>query len=349
VSEEDEADTYGIKRLGALRRRPVDVSAQELVKAQPLRGTDDFPLLIQPLEKRLSPVAWAESNRQFVKDNLVKYGAILFRGFNLLKMETFEQFVRALFGELIPYEERSSPRHRVGPNIYTSTDYPANQSIFLHNENSYQSSWPLRIFFFCLVPADSGGETPIADCRKVSARIAPEIRERFIEKEVMYVRNFGGPFGLSLEEAFQTTEREAIEEHCRRARIDFEWKNGNRLRTRAIRPAFAKHPLTGELVWFNHAVFFHVSTLEPTVREALLAEFGEDDLPANTYYGDGTSIEPAVLDELREIYQQETVRFQWMKSDLLVLDNMLAAHGRAPFTGPRQILVGMSQPCSRTF
>jgi alpha-ketoglutarate-dependent taurine dioxygenase len=348
VIEKDEADSYAVKRLGALKRRPVDVSAQELVKAEPLRGSDGFPLLIQPLEKRLSPVAWAEDNRPRVKDDLVKYGAILFRGFNLPKMETFEQFVRALSGELLPYEERSSPRHQVGPNIYTSTDYPANQSIFLHNENSYQNRWPLRIFFFCLAPADSGGETPIANCRKVSARIPPEIRERFMEKRVMYVRNFGGGLGLSLEEAFQTTEREAIEEHCRRAGIEVEWKSGDRLRTRAIRPAFAKHPLTGELLWFNHAVFFHISTLEPAVRAPLLAEFGEADFPSNTYYGDGTPIEPPVLDRLREIYRQETVRFAWMKSDLLVLDNMLAAHGRAPFTGPRQILVGMSQPCSRS-
>ncbi|PYS75631.1 MAG: taurine catabolism dioxygenase TauD [Acidobacteria bacterium] len=349
MGEEHEADTRGIGRPGALKRRPVDVSAQELVKAEPLSGAGDFPLLVQPLEKRLSPVAWAEDNRQFVKDNLVRYGAILFRGFNLPRMETFEQFVRALFGELLPYEERSSPRHRVGPNIYTSTDYPADQSIFLHNENSYQNRWPLKIFFYCLTPAHSGGETPIADCRKVGARIAPEIRERFIEKKVMYVRNFGDGFGLSLEEAFQTTEREAIEEHCRRADIGVEWKGGNRLRTRAVRPAVAKHPLTGELVWFNHAVFFHVSTLEPSVREALLAEFGEDDLPANTYYGDGTRIEPSVLDRLREIYRQEAVAFPWAKGDLLILDNMLAAHGRAPFTGPRQILVGMSQPCSRSF
>lgn len=348
MSQEDEADTPRVRRPGALGRRPVNAPAQELVKAEPLSGTDGFPLLVQPLEKKLSPVAWAEANRQFVNDNLVKPGAILFRGFNLLQLETFEQFVRTLFGELLPYEERSSPRHQVGPNLYTSTDYPADQSIFLHNENSYQNSWPLKIFFFCHTPADSGGETPIADCRKVGARIPPEIRERFMEKKVMYVRNFGDGFGLTLEEVFQTTQREEIERHCRRAGLEAEWKGGTRLRTRAVRPAFATHPLTGEQVWFNHAVFFHVSTLEPPVREALLAEFGEDDLPANTYYGDGTPIEPAVLDELREIYQREAVKFPWAKGDLLVLDNMLAAHGRAPFKGPRRILVGMSQPCSRS-
>ena len=288
------------------------------------------------------------NNRQFVEDNLFRSGAILFRNFNLPELEDFAHFVRTLFGELLPYTERSSPRHQVGPNIYTSTDYPASQSIFLHNENSYQNSWPMKICFFCVKPAQEGGETPIANCRKIGARISPETRERFMRKKVLYVRNFGDGLGLTLEDAFQTTDRTAIEEHCRRAGIEAEWKGGSRLRTRAIRPAFEQHPQLGELVWFNHVTFFHVSTLERAVREALLAEFDEHDLPTNTYYGDGTPIEPEVLDELRDIYRQEMVTFPWRKGDLLLLDNMLAAHGRAPFTGPRQIVVGMSQPCSRT-
>jgi hypothetical protein len=64
---------------------------------------------------------------------------------------------------------------------------------------------------------------------------------------------------------------------------------------------------------------------------------------ANTYYGDGSPIEPKVLDQLRAAYNAETVSFPWQKGDLLMLDNMLVAHGRSPFVGPRQILVGMAE------
>jgi alpha-ketoglutarate-dependent taurine dioxygenase len=106
----------------------------------------------------------------------------------------------------------------------------------------------------------------------------------------------------------------------------------------------SRHPRTGELVWFNHATFFHVSTLEPTLRDSMLAEFPEGELPANTYYGDGSPIEPEVLDHLRAAYHAETVSFPWQAGDLLLLDNMLVAHGRAPYAGPRQILVGMAEP-----
>jgi alpha-ketoglutarate-dependent taurine dioxygenase len=171
--------------------------------------------------------------------------------------------------------------------------------------------------------------------------------ERFVEKQWMYVRNFGDGLGLPWQSVFQTTDRAVVEQHCRRAGIEVEWKSEDRLRTRAVRPAVARHPRTGELVWFNHATFFHVSTLEPSVRDEMLRQFEEEDLPTNTYYGDGSPIEPSVLDELREAYRQEEIAFPWEEGDVLMVDNMLVAHGRAPYDGARKILVGMTQPLSR--
>jgi len=98
--------------------------------------------------------------------------------------------------------------------------------------------------------------------------------------------------------------------------------------------------------WFNHAAFFHVSTLDAPIRDALLSQFSEEDLPSNTYYGDGEPIEPGVLDQLRSAYSDATRVFAWQVGDLLLLDNMLMAHGREPFTGPRSILVGLAMPAS---
>ena len=46
-----------------------------------------------------------------------------------------------------PYMERSSPRHEVADHVYTSTDHPPRHPIALHNEQSYNITWPLRIFF----------------------------------------------------------------------------------------------------------------------------------------------------------------------------------------------------------
>jgi hypothetical protein len=180
----------------------------------------------------------------------------------------------------------------------------------------------------------------------VYARLSPSLRERFVAKKWMYVRNFGDGFGLPWQTVFQTSDRRVVEEHCRGNGIEVTWKDGDRLRLRAVRQAVYKHPLTGEDVWFNHATFFHITTMEPSVRDMLRAEVAEDDLPTNSYYGDGSPIEPEVLSELRESYRRERVIFPWQRGDVLLLDNMLAAHGRMPYTGARKILVGMAQPVS---
>jgi alpha-ketoglutarate-dependent taurine dioxygenase len=160
------------------------------------------------------------------------------------------------------------------------------------------------------------------------------------------VRNFGTGYGLSWQTAFQTDDRDQVTRYCEAEGIQCEWLSPERLRIRQRRPAIAKHPITGESVWFNHAVFFNISTLDSAMRATLLAELAEKDLPYNTYYSDGSPIELEVLDILREAYQKETIAFRWQKDDLLLLDNMLAAHGRSSFEGPRQIVVGMAEPYS---
>lgn len=346
MKEPEASSSPGLKKFGAMKRRPINVAQESLITIEPLFANKSFPLVIHPTVKGASAASWVESHRDLIETLLVKHGALLFRDCNLNGPARFEELIESLGVDLLEYTERSSPRTRVSGNVYTSTDYPQDHSIFLHNENSYQSTWPLKIFFFCATSPAHGGETPIADCRQVCASLDPKIKERFIEKQVMYVRNYGDGFGLNWQEVFQTTDKSVVEEHCRRTKVKYEWKDNQRLRTYAVRPALSKHPRTGELVWFNHATFFHVSTLAPEVRAALLFEFSETELPTNTYYGDGTPIELSVLDELRQCYRDATVKFKWQEGDLLMLDNMLIAHGREPYVGQRKILVAMAEAFS---
>lgn len=337
-----------LKDLGPIRRKSVSVSEEAMVRTAPLLADKPVPILVEPSVPGMDLAAWARNNRPRLEALLQEHRALLFRGFGVGSVDRFQEFVEASSdGERLEYRDRSSPRHEVGEQVYTSTDYPSDQRIFLHNEGTYWVSWPLKIYFCCLKSPEQGGETPIADTRRIYQRIDPAVRQRFAEKKVLYVRNYNDGFGLPWQNAFQTDDPSEVEQYCREKGIELEWKEGGRLRTRQVRDAVAVIPRTGEPVWFNHATFFHVSTLAPEVRQTLLAEFSEDELPYNTYYGDGTVIEPEVLDELRRLYEEETIRFPWQEGDVMMLDNMAMAHARQPYSGERLVVVGMAEPCSR--
>ena len=335
-----------VRPLG--KRTPIRITQEELVTSSPLSPGQKLPLLIEPRVGRIDVAAWIASQREWIVSQLYTSGGILLRGFQIASVAEFEQVCRALSGELMEYSYRSTPRHTVEGHIYTSTEYPEDQNIPLHNENSYAGSWPMKIWFYCRQPAVTGGQSPIADSRRVFQRISPEIRERFAAKQVMYVRNYGSGIDLPWQTVFQTNTPAEVEAFCRAAQIDWKWEAGDRLKTWQVRQAVAQHPQTGEMVWFNQAHLFHITNLPADVRESLLETFGEEGLPRHSFYGDGSAIEPEALAEIRRAYEEETIEFDWESGDLLLLDNMLTAHSRRPYTGPRSVLVGMAEPNQTT-
>lgn len=281
-----------------------------------------------------------------IRSQLFQCGALLLRGFPLASPASFEQFVTTLSPTLLDYDYGSTPRTPIGGKIYTSTEYPSHQSIPLHNEMAYMLDWPMKLWFFCVQAAQEGGQTALADSRAVLKRLDRSLIQHFIDKGVMYVRNYGNGLDVPWQTVFRTTRRAEVEAYCRRTNLAFEWKSDDELRTRQVCQAVAVHPHTGEAVWFNQAHLFHVSNLAPQVREALLAVVQEEDLPRHAYYGDGTPIELSALEEVREAYTASVLEFAWQDGDILLLDNMLVAHGRTPYTGRRQVLVALTEPYS---
>ena len=47
---------------------------------------------------------------------------------------------------------------------------------------------------------------------------------------------------------------------------------------------------------------------------------------------------------VNEVYEARTVREPWQAGDLMIVDNISSAHSREPFTGQREVLVGMADP-----
>lgn len=310
--------------------------------------SETLPFIIEPSTSE-NLYQWLSNNRALVDTQLDSTGAVLLRGLTTASdgEAQLKAVVKELSGEPLNYLYRSTPRTDLGGGVYTATEYPAGLSIPMHNENAYQRDWPLLILFLCLYPADGGGgQTPLANTLKVTKRIDPMVRNKFMEKQVMYVRNYHEDIDLPWQTVFQTSSKNEVEQYCREHDIQCEWTSRGTLRTSQVCQAFAKHPRTGDLLWFNQAHLFHPSSQDSRTRELLKEEYGEEDLPRNAFYGDGSRIDESDLEDVRNAFKAEMVTFDWRAGDVLILDNMLISHGRAPYKGKRRVVAAMCRPYS---
>jgi alpha-ketoglutarate-dependent taurine dioxygenase len=286
---------------------------------------------------------WVGENPRAVTEKLEAYGAVLFRGFSFESVEAFDDFAKVFCPARQDYIGGNSPRTKVKDGIYTATEYPNSAKISLHNEASYLSSMPRYIMFYCEVAPKRGGQTQLADCRKVFQGIAHSVRERFVSKRIKYVNNLHGGygFGRSWRDVFQTDDRREVEQWLKMRGYEFHWKADGGLRTSIVGDGVAKHPETKEDVWVNQAEQWHPSSLDSRARKSLLSLLKEEDLPHNAYFGDGTPLVETDLDHIRQVLAEQEVVFEWAEKDVLLCDNYLVAHGRRPFSGERKIFAAL--------
>ena len=277
-----------------------------------------------------------------IERELEEVGAILFSGFAVNSVERFHQVVLALGEETLDYEFGSTPRTEVNNKVYTSTEYPADQYIPLHNEMSYTDQWPNKLWFYCEQPSATGGETPIADSREAYKRIPEHLKELFEKSGVRYVRNYWDSIDVPWQKVFNTSDPNEVEAYCRSRNIHCEWKE-DRLQTWQNSQASIVYEKTGEKVWFNQAHLFHHSTLSQPLKKSLMEMFSESEMPRNSYLGDETRISADDIQCIQDIYDAIKVPIAWKKNDVLLLNNILVAHGRHPYTGDRKVRVAMTK------
>ncbi|WP_207281902.1 non-ribosomal peptide synthetase [Pseudomonas sp. FW300-N2F2] len=329
-----------MSKLGKMRQSGSPVT-REPFEARPLREGSKFPLSIQLRDRELAPAIWAEANREKVENWLLEHGGIVFRGFDLPTPAAFEAFCQALCPQLYG-QYGDLPKEEGGKNIYKSTPYPKDRMILFHNESAHQHRWPRRQWFYCQTPATSGGATPIVDSRQVYRELPAWLQANLRRKQLMYVRNFSASLDVSWQHFFQTQERADVERICRESNIEFQWRGANDLHTRQVCPAVILHPLTGEESFFNQIQLYHPAFLDADVREQFLRD-GEASMPRQVFYGDGSELEPEAIEAINTAYDRCAVRFDWQQGDVVMLDNMMAAHARDPFEGERKIVVAMGE------
>ncbi|MFT5218437.1 MAG: alpha-ketoglutarate-dependent taurine dioxygenase [Planctomycetota bacterium] len=313
---------------------------------RPLLESGDLPLLLAPSTESDATAdalqKWLSTHSTKIDKLLQHHGALLFRDFQIASPDTFRSIAQTLTGEIKAYVGGDSPRNRIVDKVYTSTEFPADMEITLHNELTYSGWWPSRIMFWCKQAPASGGQTQIADARKVYQHIDESVRDRFENKGVRYVRSYHneGGAGKTWQQAFETDNREEVEKFCADTNMDCEWFDWG-LRTLTFGPGVYTHPVTGEMAWINQADQFHAEYNTPWANDFSADDFDQSQLPFHAYFGDGSAINVSDLDERRNVQRQFEVLFDWKEGDILLLDNILTMHGRKPYSGAREILVAM--------
>jgi len=291
------------------------------------------------------PAATLDELRSRVEAALGTSGAVLVRGLGIATPEQFHAAVGRFGDPLTSYRGGNTPRSAVTDGVFTSTEYPPEYEISLHNELSYAHAWPRLLFFCCLVPARSGGATPVCDGRALLAELDPAVRDRFVEHGVTYRQHLHGGYGLgkSWQQTFETEDRDEVERFLDAADMTYEWTEDGGLRTASSRPATRVHPDTGETVWFCQADQWHPSGLPPAEAEELLELFDDEaDLPNSVTFGGGQPIPASDLEQIRVAAKRHEMAFPWQAGDVMIVENMLALHGRHPFQGERRVLVSMT-------
>ncbi|MDN5217523.1 TauD/TfdA family dioxygenase [Fulvivirgaceae bacterium BMA12] len=310
-------------------------------------GKNELPVTFsfEPENDPDSFIEWFSENRDFVENKLLEVGAIYFKGTQINTIEDFDKVMKFLTPNAPSFLDGNSPRTKHTSKVYNASEYDASAAIHLHTEYSYSKIWPLKIYFCCIKPAASGGETTVADCRVVLKEIDPDVVDEFQKKGISYIRNLhsGQGFGPSWQEAFETNDKHFMEKYCKENGIQVFWQKDGSVRLIQDRPAIRNHPVTGERLWFNQVDQFYPLVYGEEMYQVLMmmSDNDVDALPMYSRYGDGSEIQKESIDEIMRVLTKEAIPVPWQRGNLLMVDNMLALHGRLPYSGERKILAAM--------
>lgn len=319
---------------------------------------DGFPKVLSPPSETFPHAVRVETHsvddcvvscRRYLQENLPHYGAVLLRNLPLKTAADFSSLSQRLGYKGMTYQGGAVEREELDKTsgTYTASDEPPQAVIEHHNEMAYSPVYPSKLLFFCQQEPgeDCGGETPLVKSTDILSRLNPRVLQTFADKKVRYVR-YAPPRGpgayLPWQDVFMTEDPKTAEHFLQQKGFSFKWEPSGALVYWQVLPAFLKHPETGKTVWFNQIQSHHASHLQGMPR------FKDSDLPnhhysCQTYYGDGSEIEPAVLQHIRAITWSCAVGFPWRNGDVLVVDNLAVQHARMSFTGPRRILAMLSE------
>lgn len=356
-------------------------------------GTSDNSIYVMPLvispktcTKSLCLKEFINQNREWYDAQLLDYGAVLFRGFDLKSTADVEEVNKALESDLSNVYRGTSPRNPVdgATYVFSAAEVPNHYPIAQHLEMSFLPSPPKRLYFSALkAPANKGGETALTDFRKVYRDLPDWLREKLATKKLRYTRTHytkgANPLFTndissldSWYEVFKTRNQTEVEAIAARENLPVRWEGPNKdiFICEYVSEPFQLHPISREPVWFNHAQVFHWTSYpaelwysfkrQGDVRlllqsaKAWIANFVSYKILGNKMaltvtYGDGEPISMYEMGIIRETIHRHMVFNRWQQGDLLALDNFKISHGREPtYDKGRKVVVSWSTTMDKT-
>ena len=277
-------------------------------------------------------------------------GALLMRDTGLSGPHEFAAFLQAIDFRPHSYVGGTTPRTEYAAGVYSATDLPPDRCILLHQEMAYLDEVPDYVAFYCQVPAQHGQKTNlIGDMRTFTEGLPESFTRRFRGKRARLRRrlpparegNGGYTDRKSWQESLGTADRREAESIAGQRGWDLAWAEDGCLEiTQEPARFFRSHPVHGEL-WCTQALTFQPESLRlAAARDGRQAD-AERLAHTMAIMEDGTSI---TVEECRAWFRMvcdlETP-YALERGDVIILDNMLTAHGRSTFTGSRRLFAAL--------
>lgn len=309
---------------------------------------------------------YLNQNNSAFKEKLVKYGAVLFRGFQCNSTDSFSQAVQACsLGSNYAYDFCEVPRTKLSENIYSSVEIPPDFNLELHNEKSHDQNFPTHVFFSCIEKAREGGLTPLANAHNIWLSLPKNLQEKLQSKDIKYRKFFfgNGVQGKQLQtlipnfnlltwmHKFNSDDKPTVEKKLQDLGYDYQWTEDDNLITEYILPAYRIHPVSGKSVWFNQSNHLNlynnnINRFYKTIIKDLNAQklfLSREHSPFMASFGDGQDFSEHESNVIQNVINQNTVTTPWQPGDFMILDNYLCLHGKMPHQGKRLILVSLTQ------
>eukprot|EP00558_Chaetoceros_sp_UNC1202_P007792 CAMPEP_0197239782 /NCGR_PEP_ID=MMETSP1429-20130617/6208_1 /TAXON_ID=49237 /ORGANISM="Chaetoceros sp., Strain UNC1202" /LENGTH=449 /DNA_ID=CAMNT_0042699275 /DNA_START=16 /DNA_END=1365 /DNA_ORIENTATION=+ len=317
----------------------IDVAAaQKMAKSVP-----HCPLEMRATESDNAKGAeFFSENADQIKADLLKYGAVWFRGFDLMKSV---QGYRSMH-ESLGIDPCLDPLHSSGLRKFASERDALYEEvnkaslrghyIGLHSESTAKRTAAYAAFVCFQKATEGGGRFLVADGAAILAEMDPVVLQKLYDRQIrISVSNLDIPpsFPGPLKEGIKTLVDKAV---APKFDMDLEMlyeSDGKPGRLQAVETAESpinRHPVTGLPVWFNNA-HNHARKLRDR-RPCGVPEVGMTEV----FYAD--SMDPLSLEDCSEIKrasEKHITALAMEPGDVLLVDNYRALHGRDVFQGDR--------------